>query len=166
MGFFFSPFLHFQSFSASRSELSLLEVAYKWVLFFQSIWPPYIFWLEHLVLLLIFLLFFIFYFCFLGLHLGHMEVPRLGVEWKLQLLAYSTAIATSDLSYICNLHHSSQLHQILNPLSEARDRTQNLIAPSQICFHCTTTGTPEGKFLLLYLLSMNLRSQTQKKTTQ
>ena len=33
-------------------------------------------------------------FCFvLGLHLRHMEVPRLGVESELQLLAY-TAIAT------------------------------------------------------------------------
>ena len=31
------------------------------------------------------------FFCFLGLHL-HMEVPRLGVESKLQLLAYTTAI--------------------------------------------------------------------------
>ena len=32
--------------------------------------------------------------------------------------------------------------QILNPLSEARDRTCNLMVPSQISFHCTTMGTP------------------------
>ena len=46
-------------------------------------------------------------FCFLGPHLWHMEVPRLGVESELQLLAYATAIAMPDLSRICDLHHSS-----------------------------------------------------------
>ena len=49
-----------------------------------------------------------------------MEVPRLGGESKLQSLAYAIATATRDLSLICDLHHSSQHHQILNPLSEAR----------------------------------------------
>ena len=34
-------------------------------------------------------------------HQQHMEVPRLGVESELQLLAYPTAIATRDLSCIC-----------------------------------------------------------------
>ena len=37
--------------------------------------------------------------------------------------AYTTATATPDLSHICDLHHSSQQRQILNPLKEARDRT-------------------------------------------
>ena len=54
---------------------------------------------------------------FSGWHLQHMEVPRLGVESKLQLLAYTTAIATQDLSHVCNLHHNSQQRQILNPLN-------------------------------------------------
>ena len=40
--------------------------------------------------------YFIFIFCFLGLHLQNMDVPRLGVESKLQLLAYTTAIAMPD----------------------------------------------------------------------
>ena len=39
-------------------------------------------------------------FFFLQLHLQHTEVPTLGVESELQLLAYATAIATLDLS--CN----------------------------------------------------------------
>ena len=39
-----------------------------------------------------------FSFCFLGPHLQCMEVPRLGVELELQLLAYTTATATWDLS--------------------------------------------------------------------
>ena len=36
---------------------------------------------------------FVFLFCFLGLHLWHMEVPRLGTESELQLQAYATATA-------------------------------------------------------------------------
>ena len=39
---------------------------------------------------------------FLGPHLGHMEVPEIGVESELQLLAYTTAIATPDPSHISN----------------------------------------------------------------
>ena len=46
-----------------------------------------------------------------------MEVPRLGVELELQLLAYSTDTATQDLS-------------------------SNLMVPSWIRFHCATKGTP------------------------
>ena len=61
------------------------------------------------------------YLVFLGPHLRHMEVSRLGVESKLQLPAYVTATATPDLSRICDLHQSSQQCQILNPLSEASD---------------------------------------------
>ena len=52
-----------------------------------------------------------------------MEIPRLGVKLELQLPAYTTATATSDLSLVCNLPHSSQQHRILSPLSEVRDRT-------------------------------------------
>ena len=52
-----------------------------------------------------------------------MEVPRLGIESGLQLPAYATAVATLDLSCICNLHLNMRQHQILNPLSEARDGT-------------------------------------------
>ena len=44
---------------------------------------------------------------FLGLHLQHMEVPRLGVKLELQVLAYATAMAIWDLSCVCDLHHSS-----------------------------------------------------------
>ena len=57
----------------------------------------------------------------LGLHLQHMELPRLGVKLELQLLAYTTATETQDLSCICNLHHSLRQRWILNPVSEARD---------------------------------------------
>ena len=36
------------------------------------------------------------YFWFLGLHLQHMDVPRLGVVLELQLPAYTTATAAPD----------------------------------------------------------------------
>ena len=51
-----------------------------------------------------------------------MEVPGLVVKSELQPQAYATAIATQDLSHICNLCCSLKPHQILNPMREARDR--------------------------------------------
>ena len=52
---------------------------------------------------------------FLGPHPRHMEVPRPGVQSELQLPAYVTATATPDPSCVCDLLHSSQQRQILNP---------------------------------------------------
>ena len=49
-----------------------------------------------------------------------------------------------DPSQVCNLHQSSWQHVILHPLSEARDRTHNLMVPSRIRFHCATMGTPQS----------------------
>ena len=61
-----------------------------------------------------------------------MEVPRLGVDLELQLLAYTTATAMSELSHVCNLYHSSWQCWILNPLSKAKDATQILMDTSWI----------------------------------
>ena len=61
-----------------------------------------------------------------------MEVPRLGVEPELQLLAYTTDTATWDPSHTCDLCHSLWQCQILNPLSEGRDQTFILIDTSQV----------------------------------
>ena len=71
----------------------------------------------------------------LGLHLQRMEFLSLGVESELQLLAYTSAKAMPDLSYICDLHQSSWQHQSLNPLSETRDRTCILMATSGVGYH-------------------------------
>ena len=76
------------------------------------------------------------------------EVPRLGAEEELQLLAYTTATATGDPKCICDLHHSSQQHQILNPLTGARDRTYILKDTSQIRFHRAMTRTPRISFFM------------------
>ena len=52
------------------------------------------------------------------------------------------ATAMPDPSHAFNLHHSSQQHQILNPLNKARDWTCVLIDTSWVCYHWATTGTP------------------------
>ena len=62
-----------------------------------------------------------FCFLFIGPHPQHMQVPRLGVKSELQLLAYTRATATQDLSRVCNRHHSPWQRQILNPPREGKD---------------------------------------------
>ena len=47
------------------------------------------------------LAFFFFSFVFLGLHPGHMEVPRLGVKSELKPPAYTTTTAMPDPSCVC-----------------------------------------------------------------
>ena len=59
-----------------------------------------------------------------------------------------------DPSRVCDLHHSPWQHQILNPWSEARDWTCNLMVPDWIHFHCATTGTPSTnicEFIWIYI---------------
>ena len=88
--------------------------------------------------------------CFLGPHPMHMEVPRLGVESEEQLQAYTTATITAmqDPSHICHLHCSWQQHQILNPLSKARDQTHVLMDTSQAHYCWATMGTPVWMLLI------------------
>ena len=94
---------------------------------------------------------FCFVFCILGPHPWHMEVPRLGVESELQLLAYTTATATWNPSHIFNLHHNSWQHPIPGP-------TQCILMDtSRIHFHCTTKGTPT---YFIFLLHFFLPSET------
>ena len=83
------------------------------------------------------------FFCFFLMpHPQHMEVPRLGLESELQMSAYATATATPDPSLICNLYHSPLYHWILNPLSEARDRTRTPIVLVGL-FPLHHNGTPD-----------------------
>ena len=72
------------------------------------------------------------FFVFLRPLPSHVEVPGLGIQLELWLPAYTTATATQDPSCICELHHSSQPCEILNPLSKSSDWTRNIIVPSQI----------------------------------
>ena len=93
-----------------------------------------------------FFLFPFFFFFFFGPHLGHTEVPRPEVKLELQLPAYTIATATSDPSCTCDLHHNSQQHQILNPLSEARNRTCILMDTRQVLHLLSHNGNSEGPF--------------------
>ena len=61
---------------------------------------------------------------------------------------------------VCDVHHSSRQHRILNPLREARDRTHNLMVPCRICFRCTTTGTPLRNYLY-YFRSWGVHSTSE-----
>ena len=91
-----------------------------------------------------------YHFCFFLLrpHLQHMEVPRLRVRLQLQPLAYATAIAMPVPSLICDLHHSSQQLQILNPLNKVRDETCVLTDGSQICFLLNHDRNTQYHFLI------------------
>ena len=99
--------------------------------------------------------FFVFFF-FLGPHPWHMEVLRLGegANWSNSCRPTATATATAMPypSCICDLYHSSRQCRILNPLSEAKDRTCVLIDTNQICFHWAKMGTPKHPFLALFSL--------------
>ena len=72
---------------------------------------------------------------------------QVGVKPQPQLLAYARATATQDPSHVCNVHHSSRQHRILNPLGKARDRTHNLMVPSGFVNHCAMMGTPATAIL-------------------
>ena len=102
-----------------------------------------------------FLVFYYLFIClfwsFLGLHLWHMEVPRLRVQLELWPPAYATATATRDTatqdpSHICDLHCSSWQHWILNPLREAKDQTHVLMDSSWVHYHWATMRTPGVSF--------------------
>ena len=76
-----------------------------------------------------------------------MEFPMLEVKLEPWLPAYATATTTSDLNHVCDLHHSSWQHQILNPLSEARDQTPILMDTSHVHHHWAMKDTLYAQFL-------------------
>jgi len=94
-------------------------------------------------------------FLFLGLHLQHMEVPRLGVKSELQLPAYATATAMPDPSCICNLGHRLQQHRILNPLSKAGDWTHILTDDDQ-ALHLLSDNGNSSTYILFSILTDTL----------
>jgi len=88
----------------------------------------FLFFFFFLVIHKLHLLYFLFFsfFLFKATKKWHMEVTSLGVKLELQLPAYAIAMATSDLSHICDLCHSLWQCWILNPLNKARYYTHIL----------------------------------------
>ena len=64
-----------------------------------------------------------------------------------------TATAIQDPSHVCDLYPSSRQCWILNPRSEARDRTRHLMVPSWICLCCAMTGAPSGLIFFFWSLT-------------
>ena len=92
-------------------------------------------------------------------HPWHMEVPGLGVKLELQLPAIATviAMATQDLSCICDLHHSSWQCQILNHWA----RPGIKIEPSWILVRFITNESQEE--LLYSVFSNKLLGKSTEK---
>ena len=83
-----------------------------------------------------------------------MEVPRLGVKSEIQLPAYTTATAVPYSSCIFSLCCSLWQRQILNPLSEARDRTCILTDTSWILNPLNHKGNSTIGVLEKYLITV------------
>ena len=88
-----------------------------------------------------------FFFPFSGLHLYQMEIPRPGVESQLQMPAYTTAVAMQDWRLAFNRRHSSQQHQILNPLSKARNQIHILLGISGVHNPLSQNGNSQNSVI-------------------
>ena len=96
-----------------------------------------------------------FFFFFFRAPVAYGSFQTRGIKSETQLQAYTTVIAARDQSCICDLHHSSQQHQILNPQSDARDGTCILMDTSWIHFCWATMLTP---FQILFTFPYRLFS--------
>ena len=122
-----------------------------WQLLYTPFSPPSSlgFHIQHIPTFILLLLLFYSISLFLGPHLWHVEVPRLGVESEMQLPAYATATARPDQRCVCDLHHSLLQCQILNPLSEVRDTSQVCHPLSHKCLHLISRVHGAWKFWAL-----------------
>ena len=99
----------------TNSVMSIIYCLQTWILSFHA-GVKYSFPIFSLTLVIIIIII-----CFSGgggHTCGAYGSSQAGVESELQLLAYTTAIATQDLSHICDLHHSSRQCWIVNPRIE------------------------------------------------
>ena len=83
---------------------------------------------------------FFFFNSFLGPHLWHMEVPRLG--GLIGAVATGLCLSHSNTRSKPCLWPTPQLTALLNPLSKVRGLTHNLMVPGWMHFCCATMGTP------------------------
>ena len=93
------------------------------------------------------LLCFVLFFVFLGSYLGHMEIPRPGVQLELRLPAHNTATTTwiqaASVTYTTAHGNVRSLTRWARP----GNLTRNLVVPSWSHFCGATTGTPSSVFI-------------------
>ena len=85
-----------------------------------------------------------FFFFFLLFRAAHKAYGSSQVTGRIGAIAAGLRPSHSNIGSEPRLHPT--------PLSEARDRTCNLMVPSRIGFHCTVTGTPFYGFFFFNLL--------------
>ena len=98
-----------------------------------------------------------------------MEVPRLGVELDLQLIAYTTATAMPDPSQFCGQHCSLRQYRILNLLGEARVQTCILMDTGRVLDLLSHNRTPKNSTLNKERITDTqpklLKTQSEAKST-
>ena len=104
--------------------------------------------LALIFLLLLFFFFFFFFFNFCLFRATPAAHGRSQARGQIGAAACATATATADLRCVCDLHHSSLQHWILNPLSGARDQTYIFMDTSQVRYCWSTIGTSSLNFSL------------------
>ena len=72
------------------------------------------------------------FFGLLGPHWRHMDVPRLGFQIRAAVAGLHHSHSNLGSEPRLQSTHSSRQRQILNPLSEARDRTRVLMDASWV----------------------------------
>ena len=110
------------------------------------------FYFNHLALEFSYLFSFSFFlFSFLGPHLWHVEVPRLGVGATAVGLQHSYSNTASKPHLWSTLHLVAR--QILNPLGKARDWTHIFMDTSWVCYCWAMTETPNFLTSLFFAYS-------------
>ena len=97
---------------------------------------------------------YLFSFVFLGPHPRHMEVPRLGVQSELQLMAYATATATPDPSHICTYTTAHSNAGFLTHWTRPAIKPESSQMLDGFVNLWDTTGTP--CFLLIFVIFFNI----------
>ena len=83
------------------------------------------------------------FFLLSGLHLWHLEIPRLGLNQSSSCLPKPQP-EQRDLSCICDPCSSSWQFGVLNPWIEATDWTHVLLDTSWVHYHWATRGTQDS----------------------
>ena len=93
-----------------------------------------------------------------GLHLWHLEIPRLGLNQSSSCLPKPQP-EQRDLSCICDPYSSSWQFGVLNPRIEATDWTHVLLDTSWVHYHWATRGTQDSSlkkfFSIVRLISIS-----------